>query len=1196
MKRTLLLLTIFVQCTVYAQFTTVENLSSISVTTNTAETPQAKIWWYAGKHWCVLGTGNGTFVFRLDGTVWTEVLKLATGGYIRPDIKVAGDVTHIFSWKGKASSLYSVQYDAASNKYQLWAPRKTRADISLDNGTQVATIDIDGNGRMWIASDAVTEMKVRWSDPPYAVWSAPVTVASGTTDADLCAIVALPAQGQMGLFWTNRNTKRFGFKIHVDGADPAVWSGDEVPASQSAQNIGNGFADNQVNVKTAADGTLYCAVKTGYGTSGYPQVALLVRRVGGVWDPLYPVALNEGTNPIVVLNETVGRLKVVYTAPGGNIVYRESPVTGVSFGAAISLISGNYDYSTSIKGNYTSDVVIMASDATTAVSVRGTDGPPAVDQTPPVVNSVVRQAPLTASTSATTVTFRLTFSEAITGLDPTDLIVVTGGTASGVLAPTAITAVGNSVGVYDVEVSNITGAGSLRLDVKATGTGITDAAGNSLAGGYTSGESYTITQNAPTLSSVAIASNNANTALAKVGDQVTLSFTASEPINPPTVTIAGNAVTASAGSGNSFTATYTLVAADASGPVAFNIQFTSTGGTPGNAVSATTNNSSVTFDKTAPAVQSIVRQVPASATTSAGTLTWRITLSEPVSGVDQGDVVLTVVSGAVSATLASGALVPVGSGGNVYDVTASSVSGNGTLRLDVKATGTGIIDAAGNLITSGFTAGESYTIVVPPPSQGFTSVTPLSDIPIAYPTKDKPQAKAWKYAGKWWCVLPSPTGTVVYRLDGTSWTSTITISSKTGIKADSRVQGNQVHILLFRGSNNNSDIISLEYDAALGRYKPWTSRPTTVSVFIPRGAETATMEIDATGRMWLASAGITEVYAWWSDPPYNTWSAPLTIATNIKDDDICAITTLPGKIGILWSNQNTRLFGFKTHVNGTDPSLWSADEMPASQSALNVGFGMGDDHMNMKVAGDGTLYCAVKTSYNKAGFPQLALLVRRPSGVWDDLYPVTYANGTQPLLVFNEAKEEIKIIYTTIENGGDIVYRTSSIHNINFSAAPITLISGGGYLYNYASSTNQNYTSEVVIIVTNQSVDPMRAVSVLASDAAAITGKPAGNVNVQMAKATEPAPGLLPVDKVIVAPNPFTTTTRVTFTPVEAGRFSVSLLANNGSRVTLLQQGWTAAGQQQSVIVDGKGLPNGIYYLRIENGKAAKTIKVVLNK
>lgn len=107
---------------------------------------------------------------------------------------------------------------------------------------------------------------------------------------------------------------------------------------------------------------------------------------------------------------------------------------------------------------------------------------------------------------------------------------------------------------------------------------------------------------APTLSTVTIASDNANSsALAKVGDTVTLTIIASEFISAPTVTIAGHAAVVTEGIDDlHFTAAYDMVSGDTEGVVTFTIDFTDAGGNPGTQVTAVTGGASVTFDKTAP--------------------------------------------------------------------------------------------------------------------------------------------------------------------------------------------------------------------------------------------------------------------------------------------------------------------------------------------------------------------------------------------------------------------------------------------------------------------------------------------------------------------------------------------------------------------------------------------------------------------
>ena len=208
------------------------------------------------------------------------------------------------------------------------------------------------------------------------------------------------------------------------------------------------------------------------------------------------------------------------------------------------------------------------------------------------------------------------------------------------------------------------------------------------------------------------------------------------------------------------------------------------------------------------------------------------------------------------------------------------------------------------------------------------------------------------------------------------------------------------------------------------------------------------------GRMWLATENVANLNVYYSDSPYSSFTGPITLANNINDDDIGVVTALPnGTIGVLWSNQTTRRFGFKVHVDGQLPTTWSADEVPASASALNVGLGMADDHLNVKVASDGTLYAAVKTSYDTAGYPKIALLIRRPNGTWDPLYEVDQS-GTRGIVLLNEQDHTVRIVYTSSEGYNDIVTKKSSTSSIAFGPRS-TLLTGG---VNDVTSTKQNWT------------------------------------------------------------------------------------------------------------------------------------------
>src|SRR5262247_430434 len=110
-----------------------------------------------------------------------------------------------------------------------------------------------------------------------------------------------------------------------------------------------------------------------------------------------------------------------------------------------------------------------------------------VDTLAPAVASVNRQNPTAATSSADTITFRVRFSEQVNGVDASDFTPFFSGSLAGAIAG-VVQAVG---GVFDVTVEPLTGEGSVRLDVNASGTSVADIAGNALNGGFTTGQVYT---------------------------------------------------------------------------------------------------------------------------------------------------------------------------------------------------------------------------------------------------------------------------------------------------------------------------------------------------------------------------------------------------------------------------------------------------------------------------------------------------------------------------------------------------------------------------------------------------------------------------------------------------------------------------------------------------------------------------------
>ncbi|WP_395589225.1 Ig-like domain-containing protein [Pseudomonas sp. TR47] len=132
------------------------------------------------------------------------------------------------------------------------------------------------------------------------------------------------------------------------------------------------------------------------------------------------------------------------------------------------------------------------------------------------------------------------------------------------------------------------------------------------------------------------------------------------------------------------------------------------------ALNGVADTSKVLVDTLAPAAVGIVTLDPSPS--NAQSVRFTVTFSERVNGVDLADFSL-VTSGTASATLSG--LRQISDG--VYEITASGVSGTGTLGLNLKAAGTAISDVAGNLLTGGLT-GAVYNIDHDAPTVNSVSV------------------------------------------------------------------------------------------------------------------------------------------------------------------------------------------------------------------------------------------------------------------------------------------------------------------------------------------------------------------------------------------------------------------------------------------------------------------------------------------
>ncbi len=178
---------------------------------------------------------------------------------------------------------------------------------------------------------------------------------------------------------------------------------------------------------------------------------------------------------------------------------------------------GNGDWIADITNRpFTSGFTVIATSTDVAGNVSADSDPfvIVIDVADPTVSSINRDDP--SPTTASSVDYTVTFDEEVHGLSTGNFGLVFTGTQNASIAGISATS-GTSV---TVTVNNITGEGTFGLNLTST-TGITDVAGNTLAGTFT-GQLYT-TNSTPTdisLSSTSILENNS------IGDAVgTLSST-----------------------------------------------------------------------------------------------------------------------------------------------------------------------------------------------------------------------------------------------------------------------------------------------------------------------------------------------------------------------------------------------------------------------------------------------------------------------------------------------------------------------------------------------------------------------------------------------------------------------------------------------------------------------------------------------
>jgi hypothetical protein len=301
-------------------------------TGHTLDKPQSKLWYTvhpttgAVTWWAILSDSVDLYFHKLVNSVLQkQTFPHGTEDHARVDADntARADVlwtgTHLFVLLCKGTtpsgseqcnsplSLSKYTYNPDTQIYTREAGFPV--SIPISSGSESATIAQDSTGRLWIAYDPGTAIRVLWSDPQnHTSWTTTggglAVNAQAINSDDLTAVVAF--NNSIGVIWSNQSNESMRFRIHRDGDAVNTWQTEELVAQ------GGDIADDHINLAVTDAGDILAAVKSS-SSSPDNTTNLFVRwYADDSWEgPFFVTADSSRAN--VVFDQTTQDVYVVYT-------------------------------------------------------------------------------------------------------------------------------------------------------------------------------------------------------------------------------------------------------------------------------------------------------------------------------------------------------------------------------------------------------------------------------------------------------------------------------------------------------------------------------------------------------------------------------------------------------------------------------------------------------------------------------------------------------------------------------------------------------------------------------------------------------------------------------------------------------------------------------------------------------------------
>ena len=333
-----------------------------------SDKPQSKLW-YAGGSWWAGMFYNTTVtpkysefrIWKLNEATHTWAVQGAgTDTSTRMDVRDKSHADYLFD----SNKLYVVSAHPGNAdptvtddrlkfyRFSFAAGVYTRLSAAAIPGTTAgtlsATIAKASNGDLWTTWNSLGQIRYSMSTDDGASWSAaadlpaqssPIKGDGTTTTSDTVAVVAFGAN--IGVLWSDHSgsappdnaDNAFYFGSIAAGDDPTVpgnWTTTKLPTLVSPPD--GEQADNHINVKVAADGTIYAVGKTGKDTANCatnttkPLIEFFKRTTAGTWSVHLVSTVGDcQTRAQIALDEQLGVAYVLLTSPnGGGTIYRKS--------------------------------------------------------------------------------------------------------------------------------------------------------------------------------------------------------------------------------------------------------------------------------------------------------------------------------------------------------------------------------------------------------------------------------------------------------------------------------------------------------------------------------------------------------------------------------------------------------------------------------------------------------------------------------------------------------------------------------------------------------------------------------------------------------------------------------------------------------------------------------------------------------